>query len=198
MNPITNLINLEKAKLGIIAGGNYTYNILRPDYTQVDNSGTIVGSGCFFVEPSKDNFSEDRLGQVEFFSICGDAYLFQKGDILLCSADDIPPVTVIQRPDSQEFMAFETSKRGYVKDVDNIFTNMYFDYNEAFRPGGEDFTEDLTSYSSPKRQAVMYIRSGIKEGMVFHDTTSGVLWKINLVDNRTFITVLHLSEPNRV
>lgn len=197
-NPYTNLINFYKGVIGNIAGGNLTWSIYRPDYTAVDQTGVLIHSGVkLFVEPTTLNASNDRLRDVEFYTIGGNPTLFRSGDILIPSSSDFSVVTVSQVPDSQEFLAFQSSRLGAITDAQkSVVTSLRYDMAVAYNVGKDSHPEVEVSLTEAPRMAVIYSRSGIYEGMVFTDNDTGTFWEIVLVESFQKVTFVHLKKGN--
>lgn len=197
MNPFTSAINYYKKVLGTIAGGDYTYTVRRPTYTAVDNLGTLVASGKFFIEPASLNWTQDKMPETEYFSVCGDNSLFAVGDVL--GATGQPTVTICQEPDSQEWMAFKTSQLGTITGDGqaNIHTNVWYDFCGSSSAGSKDLENIPVSQTDPVRRLVLFDRSTIKEGMLFIDAPGNV-WKIDKIDRKYKIAEIFVSSINRV
>lgn len=188
------------------AGADYLFNILRPNYNQVDGTPVLMFSNRkFWVEPADIKYSQDKAREGENYSICGNRSTFQPGDIIQpVNTNEIPTVTVASAPQEQEFVGVKTVRIGQI--INNgspVYTNIYFDYLIAFNAGGSDFNDITASLNSPVRKIIMYSRPNIIESMIFQDTTPGGigsndLWDIALVDYRFNITILHLKKPDRV
>lgn len=73
------------------------FDILRPNYGQVDNTPSIIHSGVKLrLDPNTSIFSEPKLREVDWYEIFGDRSLLKSGDIIRKTvADDgmTPEVT---------------------------------------------------------------------------------------------------------
>lgn len=202
MNRFNNIIQRYKILAAKYAGGDYSWSIGRPNYTAVDNTPTVLYTNRkFFAEPVNPSLTQDKLSNIELFTICGDASTFNQGDILNPNSADIPILTVVSRPEEQEFLAFKSPKIGEISNSGTtIYTYVYFDYLEANTLNFDSYRGINVSANEPFRRVVIYSRKNIYEGMIFkelpNNSTEVHEWQITLVDNRYNLIILHLKKPD--
>lgn len=198
-NLYQNIILREKIRLAGIAGGGYSFSILRPDYTAVDNTGVLIASGVqLYVQPD-GMVGEDKLAGCNYFIITGDNTQFQPGDLIVCTSSDIPICTVAFDPNEQEPLLFKTPKLcSIIRNGQNVCINAYFEYLNVGGAGQSIGPGVPVSLETAARQAVMYVRPVllINEGDSFVDTGTGVPWRVEKVDYLEKQMVLTLGAPS--
>ena len=200
-NKYKKIIYREKIRLAKIGGGDYRFNVTRPNYAQVDNTGVLISPSCLmYIEPESDQHSSDRISGAIYFNITGDANLFDIGDIITPVADpnDLPVVTVVEKPDEQEYLAVRSDYVGTITDgaFGNIYLNVAFAYVSNPQGGQAFFFEQ--SMDKPSKKVIIFPRSGIKEKMSFTDVATGDIWNIAVVEYYNNGMVLHLDSLNRI
>lgn len=202
MNPYQRLFKRYKTVTAKLAGSDYAFTISRPNYTIVNNTPVVVNRNVkFYLEPTQQNLTQDKLPGVEYFSITGNSSLFQPGDII-SGVSALPTLTVVSMPDEQEFLGVKTSKIGKFFNMgEDVYTNVYFDYMSANTDGNQEFINLDPSLSIPRRKIILFSREGLIEGMNFQDLTpdqgSSDIWKISEIDYRQKIVIVYLNNPNR-
>lgn len=183
-----------------LAGSDYTFTIGRPNYAIVNNTPVIVNKAAkFFLEPTQQNETQDKLPGVEYYTVTANSDLFQPGDII-SGVSALPTVTVVSMPDEQEFLAVKTPRLGSFIDMGaDVYTNVYFDYMSANTDGNPEFIQLETGQSVPRRKIIIWDRgpTTILEGSTFYDYESGYKWHVALTDVRSRIMIVYLNSPNR-
>lgn len=193
----------SKLRLAKNSGGDYYWDISSINYNQVAGTLTPLYTGCKLrAEPCNDKLSSDKFRDAEMWLITADRTLISPGIFLQeTTSNAFPPLTVIQSPEMQDYLAFNSSKTGQITDNGvMVYSNIAFNYSINLVPARDTF-QTPASLTNPFKKVVVFSRAGILPGMIFQDLTFGQgsmdRWKITIVDYREEICVLNLEAPNQ-
>lgn len=154
--------------VGALAGDSF--NIMRPNYNQVDNTPVLVQAGVRFrCDTVTGRFAEPRFEGVGYYDLFGPRNLIQTGDILMRSTPDgmTPPVTVATFMPIKTTTGFRTSRICSIVDsaaeepASVIYSNVYFDWLGQGFPGTTLNRGLLDSLPVPSQRVVIYARPNI-------------------------------------
>lgn len=139
------------------------YDLLRPDYTAVDNTPITIASRVKFrCDPANPQFAEPRFREVEWYSVFGDRGIVLPGDILKKSDDDgmTPVITLAHHMPLKEMVGFRTTRLGTLCNTvgDNLHTNVRFDFLGVGYPGAELNKKLETTMQIPSTRVIIYKR----------------------------------------
>lgn len=183
------------------------YNILRPNYGQVDNSpATVYTNKMYRVEPSQDRFGEPKFKNVDFYSIFGDRALIQPGDILQQVDEDGTAryVTVLHFGTLQEAIGIRTGSIAKITEDTgtDVYTSVYYDSIGVSFPGSALEEAMAGSLKIPNKRFCLFKRDNISTnkshpvGMRLIETDGTVerRWTIQQTDGAGNLIVLTVEE----
>lgn len=144
-----------------------TYNILRPNYSLVDNTPTPVYQNLVYrVDPSSAMFAEPKLRDVDWYEIFGDRDILQPGDILQKSTADggqTPLVTFAHSMPIKAGVGFRSTRLCNITNQfdDVIYSNVYFDFMGVGFPGSSVNKKLEDSLRIPSTRIILFNRDNI-------------------------------------
>jgi hypothetical protein len=142
------------------------YDILRPDYTAVDNDPVIVRSGVTFrCDPTTPQFSEPKFREVDWYEIFCDRKITKPGDILKRTEDDemTPEVTIAHFMPNKACIGFRTARicNLLTTEDESLYENVYFDFLGTGYPGSAINKKLEKSMRIPSNRVVLYKRNNL-------------------------------------
>lgn len=183
--------------------GGDDWDIMRPDYAQVDNTPSLILSGQRYrCDPTGPRFAEPNFSGSHFYDIFGDRSPLLPGDILMPSVADgnRVPITILNYFPTKAMTGIRTDKLGdIIKEEDGtvLYKNVYFEIMGISFPGiplNSNFEETLRI---PNTKATIFNRPNIIQTrchLIQHDYTVTVVdangktvpftkrWLIDLID----------------
>lgn len=190
-----------------------TFDILRPDYTQVDNTPVTVASMITYrMDPNSPNFSEPKLRDLDWYELFGDRTIIQPGDIFRKTVDDgmTPIVTLAHWMPIKAAVGYRTTRLCNITNQidDPIYTNVYFDFVGISFPGSSVNKKLEDSLRIPSTRVVLHKRDNIfrlRNYLIETDSNAQISidgaaptqyqrkWKIEEIDYTGSLMVLTLS-----
>lgn len=150
--------------------GGDQFNIMRPNYSQVDNTPVMVASGVMFrCDPTTGRFAEPRWEGLMYYDIFGQRRLLQPGDILVKTVPDsmTPPVTILGYYPLKTTSGFRTARQCTIIDSKAeapnsiLYSNVSFDWLGQGFPGSTLNRGLMDSLEIPAQRACMFTRPNI-------------------------------------
>lgn len=204
MSNLYSVFETWQAQIGKIAGQKF--NILRPDYTIVDNTPVTRFIGRKYkVEKTGSKLAQPSLPGLEYYVVFGNRDLFQPGDILqrTQSNSSTPDVTILSYSPIEECIAFRTSRTGTLKSGQtDVYTNIKFEFvNRASFLSTPLDPRVEAALGIPGNNAVMWRRELITatrdgEGLVLYETDKAVQrrWTVVNASELGDLMILTLNE----
>lgn len=203
MNDTVGLFNDLQIQLGETFG--QAFNIVRPNYGQVDNTPALIGTINAKVEKTTIKLAQPATANMDGYAVFGNRALFVPGDILIPTQanSSTPAVTILSYSDGEECVSVRTSRVGKIStDVTNaskdIYTNVYYDWvgqGFTFPPNYESLEGALNRTT---KRVMLWTRTNIQQqnsvrdvqGLHFVETdgTEPVYWTVKLVDQWSLAT----------
>ena len=189
-------------RLGKYFGQKVLFNLYRPDYSIVDNTGTLIKAVQICIEPTNVGV-EDQIPGAIYYIVMGERDQFQTGDLIIPQSDDGTNVklTVLHKRDQSNVIALLTSDVGKIIEGqssgsdNNIFTNVRYQPLSLLSPGSELVPILESAFNVPNKKVVIYNRSGLKQNQQFVDA-AGNYYFILTFEEFQHCTVLSLKGEN--
>ena len=161
-----------------------TCQILRPDYTVLDQTGAVEFNARKFRLSPGSKFSEPTLSGISAYNCFGNRSGMQAGDVIVPveAGSNTPILTVSSIAPLKALSAFMTDQIGKItEDVNtDIFTNIRFTWLPINFPGSSLESQLAGSLGVSVRKFAWFERAGLKRGMRLIDqgTTDNQRWVI--------------------
>lgn len=144
-----------------------TFNILRPNYSVVDNTPTLVHPSVQFrMDPASPQFSEPKYRDADWYEMFGDRNLLVPGDIFQKTTSDggmTPIVTFAHYSPNKACVGFRTTRlcnlTNEINDV--IYKNVYFDFLGVGFPGSTVNKRLEDSLKIPNTRVILFNRPNV-------------------------------------
>lgn len=187
-------------------GGNQTYDVLRPDYTDPTTSSSVLAEKVLMRTDRNGGSAsaEPFYPSVQYYSVGCDRYKgIDVGDILVPNPRHnaaVPNLTVQNFDDKKEMVAFRSGRTGALCYTASrpLFTNVLYEtfgINPPDRPLELQDMEGSLPYEIVK--AIMWKRVGIINGMRLIDSDDGQVWDIQSVTGTGQIMILFMRAGKR-
>lgn len=142
------------------------YDILRPNYSQLDNTPVVVQSGVNLRrDPTGNHFSEAKLKGVQEFEVFCDRHIIMPGDIIQKTVPDgmTKPITISHFLHSQACIAVSTSRVGIITDQKEkiVYQPVYYSFLDISFPGSSINSKLEDSLRIPSNRIVIFNRDQI-------------------------------------
>lgn len=146
------------------------FDILRPDYTKVDNTPVTIATGLRFrCDPVTGRFAEPRFEGVGYYDVFGPRQLLLPGDLLSKTVPDgmTPVMTFVHYMNVKTTTAVRTSRICSIVDAKGdpngvLYNNVYFDWLGQGFPATNLNRGLQDSTPVPTQRAVIYTRPNVR------------------------------------
>jgi hypothetical protein len=141
-----------------------------PDFTAVDQTPELVGTQNFkFTPGGGPKYAVPYLPGPTYFTITGNRFNFQPGDILVPVDSEFPPITVLNYDYNMPCIGFRSSRianvnLSYSSDgtQNSVYTNVYFDWCAPTSPTGGLIDQLSEALGVSNKKVVMWTRINLQ------------------------------------
>lgn len=195
------MYNKYLRRAGVIAGVPYT--IKRPVYTDNTGTETVIATNMFYrSSPKGKPWAEPEIGGVSFYSILGNKYIVNMGDVIIPNDPNEVTITISQNFPLKTILGFRTELTGSIETTgdgngDIIYQNVRFaligDTNLS-----QAINDALSSPENRTTKVVMYKRLNIPKNAWLvqnnDETGNAIRWQIRSYATQHNMLILTLAE----